>query len=93
MMFKILWSINALIALIFVSFFFIGIGDGSVSSFNIVLWLVILAALGAILWGSYAARSAGRTSLATRLLMALAIPGVLIGVLFLAILVLQPKWN
>jgi hypothetical protein len=60
---------------------------------NIVLWLVILAALGAILWGSYAARSAGRTSLATRLLMALAIPGVLIGVLFLAILVLQPKWN
>lgn len=93
MTFKILWGINAVIALIFVVFFFIGLADGSVSSFNITLWLVVLFALGGILWGSYAARSAGRTSLVTRLLMALAIPGVLIGLLFLAVLILQPKWN
>ena len=93
MTFKILWSIDAVIALIFIVFFFIGLVDGSVSSFNMVLWLVILSALGGILWGSHAARAAGRTSLATRLLMTLAIPGVLLGVLFLAALILQPKWN
>ena len=93
MTFKILWGIDAVIALIFIVFFFIGLVDGSVSSFNMVLWLVILSALGGILWGSHAARAAGRTSLATRLLMTLAIPGVLLGVLFLAALILQPKWN
>jgi hypothetical protein len=81
MTFKILWAINAGIAKIFVVFFFIGLADGTVSSFNIALWLGILFALGGILWGSHAARAAGRLKLAIRLLMALAIPGVLIGLL------------
>ena len=88
-----LWGLDAVIALVFVSFFFIGLADGSVSSFNIPLWLVILFTLGGILWGSHALQAAGRTSLATRLLMILAIPGVLVGLLFLAALIHQPRWN
>ncbi len=37
----------ALVAAIAVAFFVIGLVDGSVSSFNITLWLGLLAAVGA----------------------------------------------
>jgi hypothetical protein len=80
------WGIDVIVALIFVYFFFVGIGDGSVSAFNIVLWLVILVGLAIVLGGSLALRASARTGLATALVTALAIPSVLIGLLFLALL-------
>lgn len=80
------WSIDAIVAAIFVYFFFVGIADGSVSSFNIVLWLAILIGLASVLAGSLALRAAARPGLATALVTALAIPSVLIGLLFLALL-------
>ena len=36
-LFRFLWGVDALIAAIFVGFFFWGLADGTVSSFNIVL--------------------------------------------------------
>ena len=93
MTFWILWSIDAIIALVVVVFFLIGIADGSVSSFNMALWLGMLIALAGILLGSHSLQRAGRTNLATGLLMTLAIPGVLFGLLLLAALILQPRWN
>ena len=51
--FWVLWGFDAVIALIFLYFFFVGLADGSVSSFNGGLWFLILAGLGAILLGSY----------------------------------------
>lgn len=39
-----LWSVNAATAAIVVYFFLAGAADGSVSSYNIGLWLGILAA-------------------------------------------------
>ena len=80
------WGIDIVVALIFVYFFFVGLGDGSVSSFNIVLWLVILVGLAVLLGGSLVLRAASRTGLATALVTALAVPSVLIGLLFLALL-------
>lgn len=47
--YRILFSIDAVIALVLLYFFFVGLGDGSVSSFNILLWLGILGATAAIL--------------------------------------------
>ena len=49
------WGFDALIAAIFLFFFFWGLSDGTVSSFNIVLWLGILAGLAGILGGSHRA--------------------------------------
>ena len=92
-LFWLLWGIDAVIALIFAYFFVIGLADGTVASFNMTLWLVILCTLGGILWGSYALRAADRTSLATSLLMILAVPGVLGGLIFLALIILEPQWN
>lgn len=93
MTFWVLWGIDAVIALVVVCFFVIGLADGSVSSFNIALWLAILGTLGGILWGSHALRAAGRTKPAVSLLMVLAIPGVLAGLLFLMLIILNPRWN
>jgi hypothetical protein len=93
MAFKILWGIDALTALIFVVFFIIGIGDGSVSSFNIMLWLLILSILGAVLIGSLWLQKAGRPRFANSLAIALAVPSVLTGLFFLLLIILHPKWN
>jgi hypothetical protein len=42
MKFRILWGFDLLIALVVVFFFFWGLSDGTVSAFNIGLWLVLL---------------------------------------------------
>ena len=38
--FRILFGIDTLVAVVALWFFVIGLGDGSVSSFNMLLWLV-----------------------------------------------------
>jgi hypothetical protein len=91
--FRIVWGFDALIAAIFVFFFFWGLADGTVSSFNIVLWLAILAGLAGVLGGSLWLRKKGRTREAAALLLILAIPGVLGLVFFLALIILHPRWN
>ena len=85
-MFWLPWSVDVVVALIFVYFFFVGLGDGSVSSFNIVLWLLILCVSAAVVGGSLALRASGRTVLAIALVTFVAVPSVLIGLLFLALL-------
>lgn len=92
MTFWIPWAIDAVAALIFVVFFFIGLADGSVSSFNMGLWLVILAACGAVVGGSVALRAAHPRA-ATALAMLAAIPAALLGLFFLIIIVVPARWN
>ena len=92
MNFWIPWGIDVVVALVFVYFFFVGLEDGSVSSFNMGLWLVILCALGAVVGGSLSLRAAGRTRLATALVTILAIPGALIGALYLVLLAVPARW-
>ena len=93
MTFWFLWGVDAVVALIFLTFFFIGLGDGTVSSFNIVLWLGTLGVLGVVVGGGLWLRNAGRMRVAMSLVLALAIPSLLVGVFFLAILIMQPRWN
>jgi hypothetical protein len=87
------WAIDAVIALIALYFFFIGLADGSVSSFNIGLWLLILLGLAIVVGGSLWLRSAGRSGLAMVLLLILAVPGVLVGLFFAVLLIAAPRWN
>jgi hypothetical protein len=60
-MFWLPWGIDVVAALILVYYFVVGLGDGSVSSFNIVLWLVIVCVSVAVVGGSLALRASGRT--------------------------------
>ncbi len=93
MWFGILFAIDAAVALVFLYFFLIGLADGSVSSFNIALWLAILAGLAAVLIGGPALGAHGHRAAAYALLLVLAIPGFLGGLFLLAVIILQPRWN
>jgi hypothetical protein len=88
-----LWGVDALTTLIAVYFFFVGLADGSVSSFNIVIWLALLLGLGGVVFGSLALRSAGREAWARALVIALAFPALGIGLFFAVLLLTHPRWN
>lgn len=89
----ILLIIDAAAALILYGFFFIGLGDGSVSEFNMGLWLLILTGVTALLVGGWIFRAKGRPGVATVLLLPSAVPAALYGIFLLLILILQPRWN
>lgn len=93
MIFWIAWSVDALIALILIYFFLIGLADGSVSSFNLGLWGAILLVAAAVLSGGLLLRGTGHLGAANSVVLAIAVPGFLVGLFFLALLVLNPRWN
>lgn len=83
----------ALTAAVAVVFFAIGLGDGSITSFNLGLWLALLAAMGLSLWAGRALRARGRPALALAALAVTAVPGLLAALFVLLLLVTQPRWN
>jgi len=92
-MFWILLGIDIVAAAILVYFFFIGLADGSVSSFNIGLWLGILAGVSAIFAGGFALRRAARPVLASLILTILAFPTALYGLFLLVAVTSGVRWN
>ena len=93
MRFWIPWGVDAVIAAIAVFFFLWGLADGSVSSFNIVLWMVLLGGLAALVSGTLWLKSSGRPRAATVLAWVLAAPGLLVGLFFVVLIVANPRWN
>jgi len=83
-----LWSIDAVIAVVALYFFFSLAAHGRIGSFNILPWLIILAVLAAVVGGSVWLRSAGQHSVAIVLLLLLAIPGSLFALFFLLFVIL-----
>ena len=93
MKFWIPWAIDTVIAAIAVFFFLWGLADGSVSTFNLGLWMLMLGGVAVVVAGSLWLRSSGRAGLGTALALVLAIPGVLVGLFFLILIVGNPRWN
>ncbi len=91
--FWIFFGVDALIAVIVVVFFFLGLADGSASSFNSGIWAAILAALAVILAGSYWLKVIGSPVFGTMLLLVLGIPGVLYGLFLFLAVVTKARWN
>jgi hypothetical protein len=87
------WAIDAVVAAVVLVFFFWGLADGTVSSFNAGIWTVLLAAVAAIVGGSLWLKSTGRRGLAIALALVLAVPGALMGLFFLTLVVAHPRWN
>ena len=92
-LFWLFWSIDVSISAIIVVFFFLGIVDGSVSSFNIGTWIAILAALAVIIGGSLWLKILGYPVLGTILLLVLAFPGLFYGVFIFLMIVTKTSWN
>lgn len=93
LLFRILFGFDSLVALVALYFFVVGLADGSVSSFNILLWLALLAGIATVLGGSMLLNVRGHRGPANALLSVLAFPGFCFALFLLLVLVLQPRWN
>jgi hypothetical protein len=93
MAFWIPWTIDAIAAAIALFFFLWGIADGTVSSFNIATWLILLAALGAVVGGSLWLRKSGKRGPAILLAWVLAAPALLMFAFFALIVILKPDFR
>ena len=92
-MFRILLGIDIAAAAIVGYFFLVGLTDGSISSFNIELWLGLLLGLAAVFAAGLALRRAGRPILASLVLAVLAVPTLLYGLFMLAVVLSGERWN
>jgi hypothetical protein len=91
--FRVLLAIDILIAAVVLYFFAAGVADGSISSFNIYLWMEILACVAAVMIGGLMLKAYGRNHLANVVLMIMALPGVGYVLFFLVLIISHPRWN
>lgn len=92
-LFWILWYFTAVMSLVPVYFFFIGLKDGSITTRNFALWLLILLIIAGVLTGSIWLRDHDRLVMAKWLLALAAVPGVLVLLYFIVVMIGKPKWN
>lgn len=92
-LFRILLAIDAAVAAILLYFFVTGIEDGSVSSFNIMIWLVMLGGIALVIGGALTLRARSQRLAANLLLAVPAAPALLFGLFILLAVLLQPRWN
>jgi hypothetical protein len=93
LLFRIFLIVDAIAAAIILFFFMWGLADGTVSSFNIMLWLAILGGTAGVLGGGWALKEKGKIAAASVLLGVLAAPSLLYGLLLLVLIVGQPNWR
>ncbi|WP_045836820.1 hypothetical protein [Hyphomicrobium sp. 99] len=74
-------------------FFLVGIADGSVSSFNILLWLSLLGGICAIIAVGYSLKTKERRAAANTVLAVLALPSIAAALFVVTLLIAQPRWN
>jgi hypothetical protein len=91
--FRLLWWFDALVAAVVFGFFLLGLGNGTVSSFNAGIWTVMLLVTQGVLWGSRALYRAGQRKLATTLALLLALPGFVCVLFFGVLLLSDTRWN
>ena len=91
--FRILVGIDIAVAAVALYFFDLGLRDGSISSFNMYLWMEILGCVAAVLVGGLLLNSSGHPRLAKGVLMILALPGVAYVLFFLILIISHPRWN
>lgn len=92
-LFWVFLACSALTTLVAFGFFLVGLADGSVSAFNLALWIALLGVLVLSLWGGWLLFRRSRQVLALLVLSISALPGVL-GALFVGMLLLtNPHWN
>jgi hypothetical protein len=90
---RLLIAFDALVAAGIVFFFFWGVSDGTVSSFNIGLWLALLGGTALSLVGGILAYKNNNRTLAILLLLILALPGLAFALFALLLIIAQPRWN
>jgi len=91
--YRLLFGVAGLVGALFLFFFLWGLSDGTVSAYNMLLWLMILGGIGAILGFAMKLKAGANLLAACILLCVLALPGLLAGLFLLVVIVAQPRWN
>ncbi len=92
-LFGTLFALNLLAALVAFGFFIIGLADGTVTTFNILIWAAMLGLLFSMPFAAWLVRLRGHRRLGTILLLPLAGVAVLGGVAMLVLMVISPSWQ
>ena len=71
-----LWGVDAIATAIFVYYFFVGLGDNSISSFNARFWYTTLVVLPCLLLGSLLLYVTHHAMVAKLMLIPLALPSL-----------------
>lgn len=88
-----LWAFNALMSLVPIYFFFVGLSDGTITSRNIGLWSIIMIIVGFVLLGTLWLKGNNHLPLAKAILIVAAIPGIFVLLYFLIVFTGKPRWN
>lgn len=91
--YRTLLGLATLPALVAVWFFLEGLGDGTVSGFNLGLWMGLLAAAFGMPALGYALQAQGHGRAAKLVLSAVAVPVVCAGLLLILLILNPPRWN
>ena len=90
---RILLGVDAFVALIFLWFFLEGLGDGTVSARNGMLWFGTLAGLATILGGGIALRRAGHVVAANLVLLLPALPALFYAGFIIIFIASGARWQ
>ena len=92
-LFGILFAINIIGALVALTFFIVGLSDGTVTTFNILIWAGMLGVMFSMPFAAWAMRMRGRERLGMLMLLPVALPALAAGALTLAMIVNPPNWR
>jgi hypothetical protein len=92
-LFKIMWGVDTLASLIILYFFFVGLGDNTVSGKNIGIWLIPLGIIAVVMPGSIWLITHQYKISAQLLLLIIFIPALLFLAYMLIAICHKGRWN
>lgn len=92
-LFGTLFAINLLASLVALGFFIVGLADGSVTTFNILLWAAMLSTLFSLPWLAWLMRLRGHRRLGTILLLPIAGVAALAALAMLVLIASPGSWR
>lgn len=92
-LFRVWFIVSVLAAGVALYFFLVGLQDGTVSSFNMTLWMGLLAVVLGVPAGGYALHACKHPWASIVVLSVTALPAFLYLLFILAMLIFQPRWN
>lgn len=93
MLFATLFALNVAVALVAFGFFIIGLADGTVTTFNILIWAAMMGVLFSVPMAGWLLRLRGQRRLATVVLLPLAAVAVLGALAMLVLIVAPPSFR
>jgi hypothetical protein len=92
-LFGTLFAINIAAAMVAFAFFIIGLADGTVTTFNILIWAAMLGVLFSLPFAGWLLRVRGLRRMATIVLLPMGVVTVLGALVTVVMIVNPPRWQ